>query len=160
MIFRDYVRREDPENIGDLVRAAGIFKPSEIRVAVELAEECLLRGPVCGYYFAFYPETAAPAGYICYGPVPCAERRFDLYWIAVHPQHRRTGLGKALMKKAEEEIRRMSGTRIYIDTSSRKEYLPARRLYTACGYSSAAELNDFYGLEDNKIIYLKILGNG
>lgn len=131
---------------------------AEIDVAVELVEERLSKGESSGYYFVFAEQGGRVVGYTCFGPIPCTIASFDLYWIAVHDSCRGQGVGKALMRKSEESIAAMGGTRVYIETSSRAQYVPTRQFYFACGYQEAAILADFYAPGDGKVIYLKVLG--
>ena len=49
-------------------------------------------------------------------------------------------------------------TRVYVETSTRPQYLPTRAFYLACGYELAAELVDFYAPGDGKAVFLKVLG--
>ena len=131
---------------------------AEIDVAVELVEERLSKGESSGYYFVFAEQGGRVVGYTCFGPIPCTIASFDLYWIAVHDSCRGQGIGKALMRKSEELIAAMGGTRVYIETSFRAQYVPTRQFYFACGYQEAAVLADFYAPGDGKVIYLKVLG--
>jgi hypothetical protein len=48
-------------------------------------------------------------------------------------------------------------TRVYVETSTRAQYVPTRSFYLACGYDLTAELTDFYAPGDGKAIFLKVL---
>ena len=61
------------------------------------------------------------------------------------------------MALAETEIVKAGGTRVYVDTSSRKQYAPTRTFYERVGYSKDALLEDFYAPGDGKVIYVKVL---
>ena len=71
------------------------------------------------------------AGYTCFGPIPATLASFDLYWIAVHPDLHGRGLGARLLAESERRIAWQGGGRIYVDTSSRREYAPAHAFYIA-----------------------------
>jgi len=81
----------------------------------------------------------------------------DLYWIAVHLDRQGRGLGRALLDAAETWIAREGRTRVYLETSTRPQYVPTRAFYLRCGYAIAAELVDFYAPGDGKAIFLKVL---
>ena len=49
---------------------------------------------------------------------------------------------------------------MYVDTSTRPDYLPTRRFYERNGYTLAASLPDFYDTGDGKAIYCKVLEAG
>ncbi len=82
---------------------------------------------------------------------------FDLYWIAVRKDLCGRGLGKALLLETEKLISATGGRRIYVDTSSRKQYPADPQFLRKLRLSSVSFLEDFYAQGDGKIIYLKIL---
>jgi ribosomal protein S18 acetylase RimI-like enzyme len=154
--------REEPvptdiDDIVSIVRSTGFFNAEELDVAAELVEERLARGMASGYFFLFLELSKKVTGYSCFGPIPGTLTSFDLYWIAVHNESRGMGLGKIIMERSENEIARMNGNRIYVETSSKELYIPTRKFYEGCGYRVEAVLKDFYAPEDDKIIYVKVL---
>jgi len=155
--FRDEVRPADREIVRAIVAATGFFTPAEVEVAVELVGDRLREGPASGYHFLFAEEQGTTRGYVCYGPIPCTQASYDLYWIAVEPSRRGKGLGKALLVEAERRIRAMGGRRVYIETSNRAQYGSTRGFYQRCGYHPEAILKDFYAPGDDKVTYVKIL---
>jgi GNAT superfamily N-acetyltransferase len=155
MELRRGVHSTDPAAVELLVRATGVFSPPEIAVARELVEERLSRGAASGYEFLFAEDEQGLLGYACWGPIPCTERSYDLYWIAVRPERQRDGVGRRILALAEGEIARAGGSRIYVETSTRAAYDPTRAFYERCGYARAATLDDFYAPGDGKAVYLK-----
>lgn len=155
--FRSELRREDLAAVRAIVTSTGFFHPPEIEVAVELAEERLAKGAASGYHFLFPVETDPPPAYACYGPVPATTGSFDLYWIAVHAEHRGRGLGRRLLAATEQTIAAAGGERIWVETSSRELYAPTRDFYRACGYEETARLEDFYARDDSKVVFVKRL---
>jgi GNAT superfamily N-acetyltransferase len=155
--YRNQVRPEDRQAVRAILESTGFFYPEEIAVAEELVEERLQRGPASGYHFEFAEVGGQVAAYTCYGPIACTRASFDLYWIGVHQGHRRAGLGRRLLARAEEKIRSLGGRRVYVETSSRAQYDPTRAFYLACGYRLEAQLEDFYAPGDGKTIFLKVL---
>lgn len=155
--YRDYLLPSDSEKVCAIVRSSGFFSPQETDVAVELVKEREAKGPSCGYFFLFAEMGGDVAGYTCFGPIPCTNESFDIYWIAVSESLRRSGLGSELLKRTEEKIRDMGGRRIYVETSSRAQYHPTHAFYRRCGYREAAVLEHFYSPGDHKIIFLKVL---
>jgi ribosomal protein S18 acetylase RimI-like enzyme len=155
--FRWALRREDPERIRQLVAATGFFSPEEQQIAIELAEERFAKGVASGYEFVTAERHGKLVGYACYGPIAGTKSSHDLYWIAVHPELQGHGLGQRIMELAETEIGKAGGTRVYVDTSSRKQYASTRAFYERAGYTRAALLEDFYAPGDGKVIYVKVL---
>ncbi len=157
IIWREEPQPSDTERIREIVVSTGFFSESEIDVAVELVQERLSKGPASGYHFIFAEADKRVIGYSCYGPIPCTIESYDIYWIAVEEGLRGSGLGRKILKRVEKKIRDTGGKRIYVETSSREQYLPTRSFYLHCGYKVEATLEDFYSPGDSKIIYLKVL---
>lgn len=158
LIFRETLRENDTEAVREIVKSSGFFYPDEVEVAVELVRENLDKGPeLSGYHFVIAESEEKVLGYTCFGPIPCTKNRYDLYWIAVDNQCRHLGIGKKLIKETEAKIKALGGQKIYIETSSRDQYLATRRFYLACDYQVEALLKEFYDQGDDKVIYLKSL---
>ena len=155
--YRTALAPADAIAIEALVRKVGNFHPSEIAIARELADERLQKGAASGYEFIIAEESGRMIGYLCWGPTPCTKGRFDVYWIAVDPKARRSGVGAELHRRAEASIAALGGQRIYIETSSTAPYEAARKFYERMGYSQAARLADFYADGDDKVLFVKEL---
>jgi ribosomal protein S18 acetylase RimI-like enzyme len=155
--WREEPRPGDVEAVRALVARVGVFSPAEVEIAAELVEERLRSGLASGYHFVFADQRDGLAGYTCFGPIPATRSSFDLYWIAVHPDLQGSGLGARLLAESERRIAAQGGGRVYVDTSSRREYTPAHALYTRAGYREAARLLDFYSPGDAKLIFEKVL---
>lgn len=156
-LVRHDVRIEDRDAVARIVTATGFFRDDEIAVAVELIDERLAKGEPSGYHFVFAEIDGSVAGYACFGQIPCTLWSYDLYWIAVDPAYQKHGLGRLLLQASEKQIHDQGGRRVYIETSGKPQYLPTRAFYERCGYHIDAELADFYGSGDSKIIYVKVL---
>lgn len=157
LAFRHDTTPGDRDTVRRLVAATGFFRDDEVDVAVELVDERLVKGPASGYHFVFAELGGETAGYACYGPIACTVWSYDLFWIAVDPDFQRHGLGKALVLESERQIREAGGRRVYIETSGKPQYQPTRGFYERCGYAFDAELPEFYGPGDAKIVYVKAL---
>ena len=153
--FRFDVRDSDQHAVRSIIQRTGFFRPDEVDVAVELVDEHLHRGVAAGYHFVFAEIEGRVVGYACYGPIACTVASFDLYWIAVDPEHQRIGLGGLLMQAVETQIAATGGRRIYIDTSGQPKYAPTRGFYERHGFRCEARLVDFYAPGDDRIIYAK-----
>lgn len=157
MFFRNDVLPADRDAVARIVAATGFFRDDEIAVAVELVDERLAKGEASGYHFVFAEVDGVVAGYACYGAIACTIWSYDLYWIAVDPAYQGHGLGRSLLDESERRIRERGGRRVYIETSGKPQYLPTRGFYERCGYRIEAELAEFYGPNDPKIVYVKAL---
>lgn len=157
MSVRGALRAGDVEAIGKLVAGCGVFSPAEVEIAIEVAAAGLSAGAASGYHFLLCDGPSGLAGYSAFGPIPATAASFDLYWIAVERGAQRAGLGSRLLAASEARAAALGCRRIYVDTSGRADYAPARAFYERCGYRREAVLADFYGPGDAKVIYVKVL---
>jgi GNAT superfamily N-acetyltransferase len=157
MVFRTEVEPQDRERVREIVTSTGFFHPYEIDIAIELVDERLAKGEASGYHFLFAEENGRTVGYTAFGPIACTQASYDLFWIVVHGDCRGKGVGKMLMARSEEIMRKMGALRVYIETSSREIYFPTRAFYLACDYRQETILEDFYGPGDDKVIFVKAL---
>ncbi len=157
MILREELKAGDDYRIRRLAAATGFFYDDEVLIAGELAEERLAKGEASGYRFVLAEEEGQLLGYVCFGLIPCTRASYDLYWIAVRPDQQGRGLGRQLLREAEERIRLDGGRRVYIETSMRLKFAPTRAFYQSCGYRQEAVFADFYDRGDDKAVYCKVL---
>ena len=105
--FREHTKQKDIESVERVVRATGVFSAPEIAIARELVEENLAKGDaVSGYRFIIADGRDGIDGYTCYGPISGTEHRYELYWIAVRPDTRGTGLARRLLNATEDAVRK------------------------------------------------------
>ena len=155
--MRTEVRQSDAAAVRDIVASTGFFSPAEIEIAVELIEDRIAKLERSDYHFIFAEAGGRAIGYACYGEIAGTVGSYDLYWIAVHHDHRGRGFGKSLMEQSEILMAARGGRRVYVETSSRAQYEPTRQFYLKCGYAIDATLADFYAPGDGKVIFVKAL---
>lgn len=151
------MRAADVLLVREIVKTTGFFHDEEIEIAVELVEERLKKGQASGYEFIFLEFEDWPVAYSCYGLIPLTKSSYDLYWIAVHSDHRSKGLGKILLTETENDIKARRGTAIYTETSSRDLYIPTRQFYLRNGYNLKAQFEDYYDKGDDLVYFVKKL---
>jgi D-alanine-D-alanine ligase len=148
----------DPERIAALCAATGFFTAGEVAVARELAEDRLAHGAASSYRFLLAEQPhGLLLGYACYGPTPCTESAWDLYWIVVHPAAQGAGLGRSLLDRVAEAVRAGGGTALYAETAGKPAYAPTRAFYARSGFHAVATVPDFYARGDAKLILLRAL---
>ena len=150
--------KEDGQQIHSINASTGVFSPEEVECVDELWDEYQVEGPEnSGYYFIVEKEEGQVLGYACYGPRALTDRTYDLYWIAVGPNARRGGVGRALLAATEEAVRKLGGRLLILETSGLPKYEPTRAFYHATGYTLEATLKDFYSDGDDLVIFTKRL---
>jgi GNAT superfamily N-acetyltransferase len=153
--FRMEVYPSDVEVVRDIVVSTGFFRDDEVHVAVSLVEERVKTGKASGYEFIFLEMDGKPVAYSCFGIIPCSLLSYDLYWIVTHHDYRGKGLGSILLKETENQIAKMGGKAVYVETSSKEHYLPTQRFYEKNAYDLKARFIDFYDFGDDKLVYVK-----
>jgi ribosomal protein S18 acetylase RimI-like enzyme len=158
----------DREQVHTILIRTGFFSEAEIEVAMELVDIFLAR-PGQKDYFVYVAESVGSAknpstgtqicGYLCFGPTPLTAGTYDLYWIAVHPEFQNQGIGKKMLTFLEQEVARLQGRLIIIETSSQNKYASTQAFYLHSGYQLAAQIKDFYQPGDDRMIYSKYIKN-
>ena len=141
-----------------ILRHTPEFKPYEVAVAEEVIDGYLQDPKGTGYFALTAESDGKVAGYVCYGQTPCTAGTWDIYWIAVSGESRGQGIGSALTKAAEADIKKAQGRLIMIETSSQPIYENTRRFYLGQKYEQVARIPDFYAPGDDLLIMQKRLG--
>jgi len=144
----------DRGRIEAITRAVGLFRDDEIPVALEVFDGAVAGSP--DYLALGAAVDGRLAGWICWGPTPCTQGTYDLYWMAVDPARQGAGIGTALVAAME---RRLAGAArlVIVETAGRPDYAPTRAFYHARGYRQAAVIPDFYAPGDDQVVYTKQL---
>lgn len=102
-------------------------------------------------------DNTTVVGYVCHGPTPMTESAWDLYWIATDQDYRRKGIGSALLRAMETEIKGLQGNLIRVETSTTDGYGEAHRFYALHGYPEICRIANFYKPGDDLILLAKYL---
>jgi N-acetylglutamate synthase-like GNAT family acetyltransferase len=151
------VKFEDIEDVTDIVRSTGFFREDEVLVARELVDERYHKGKESGYEFIFAEVDGRTIAYSCFGLIPCTLKSYDLYWIATHNDFRGKGIGRIILKKTEEAVIQTGGKTVYVETSSKEQYISTRVFYEKNNYILKARFEDFYDIGDDKCVYIKVV---
>lgn len=148
--------KQDNKQIQEITETAGVFNREEIDCVREIFEEYLQYGAEeTGYNFIVEREADKILGFACYGVRDLADNVYDLYWIAVHPDARRSGVGRKLLTASEEAVRNSGGRMLIAETSGTASYESTRKFYTDMGYTAEAVIKDFYSKGDDLTIFIK-----
>lgn len=151
----------DRSGVFRILESAGNFTPEEVATALELIDEWLELGEHSGYLTYVLEdqgeEESKVWGYVCFGPAPLTESTFDLYWIAVDKAKHRSGVGKKLLKFAEDEVLRRGGKLLLVETSSQETYGGTVAFYEKTGYDMVGKIKDYYKTGDDKLVFVKRL---
>ena len=153
----------DRARIEALAVAAQMFGPEEVGFLGEMLEQhqASVEGRE-GWLVARAPNGTV-LGATHFAPEPFADRMWNLYFIVVDPELHGQGLGQALMHEVELRLRARGeelARTLIVETSSTARYERTRRFYRQLGYDEEARIRQFYGPEDDKIVFWKALGDG
>jgi D-alanine-D-alanine ligase len=146
--------RADRGRIEAITRSAGLFREDEIPVALEVFDEGLSGSPGNTYSLLGAELDGRVVGWICWGPTPCTQGTFDLYWMAVEPELQGTGIGTTLLREMERRLADQARL-IVVETAGRPEYAGTRAFYAARGYSPVSVIPDFYAPGDDQVVFVK-----
>jgi ribosomal protein S18 acetylase RimI-like enzyme len=150
----------DVAQIRDLAVDNAIFAPEDLGGLDETLTG-YLGGSLAGHEWIVAEASAGViAGAAYYAPEPFADRVWNLYFLAVHPARHRTGIGHALVAHVERSLCGAGDTVarvLIVETSSTDPYQQARRFYAREGFDQEAVIREFYGPDDNKIVFWKRL---
>lgn len=121
-------------DLGDVIaieRASFTFPWSPSFFAQELKVSCARS------HLAVVDER--PVGYIIYWRLP---QEVDIHNLAVHPAHRRRGIGKLLLETVVEEARGQGAARVTLEV--RKSNDAAQRLYHSLGFIARGVRKGYY----------------
>lgn len=102
----------------------------------------------------------AIAGAAYVAPEPFADRLWNLYFLAVRPDRHGAGVGTHLIARVEGDLVALgeAAARILVvETSSTLQYEQARSFYRARGFDEEARIREFYGPDDDKVVFWKRL---
>ena len=154
------LRPGDRPELLEIMESSGAFRPEEIAVGLELVDETLNPGPSTDYRWWIAEGAGQVLGFACFGPVPMTEGTFDLYWIAVAPEARGTGVAAGIEEAVADSVRSLGGYWLVAETSSTAPYLPAHAFYARRGYRLLGRIEDYYRPGDDRLIFGKRLDQG
>jgi ribosomal protein S18 acetylase RimI-like enzyme len=146
---------KDKHHVMHILQNTPEFLPPEVVIAEELIDAFLEDEKTSGYYIYIAEHEGEIAGYVCYGNTPLTEATWDLYWIAVANNKQGFGIGRMLMKHAEDDIKRMHGRLVMVETSGKAEYNKTRQFYEKLNYQKMCQIPDYYAPGDGLVLYSK-----
>lgn len=153
------LKLSDRESIVNILNKIKNFNQGDINVALELIDIVINFPQQKDYLIFVYEEEEKVLGYHCIGKRPLTDAVYDLYWIVVDPDASGKGIGKSLIKHAEQLVREQNGRWVLAETSSKESYEATREFYFRNEFTILAEIKDFYSLGDSLLIFGKYLSN-
>ncbi len=140
--------------------ATGLFTHEEVSIFDEM-----LVGAIDGLrpddaWLILEDDLDRVVGAAYYAPEPFSDRLWNLYFLGVRPDHQGAGGGRALVDAVEAELRAKGTDQarvLLIETSGQPGFEATRQFYRSLGFDEEARIRQFYGPDDDKIVYWKSL---
>ncbi len=147
----------DAASIEKILKKIPTFTENEVDVAMELVNIAASNTLQEDYNIFVFEEEGKILGYHCTGKRPLTDAVYDLYWIVADPESKIKGVGKSLIDHAEKFVTENNGRWFLAETSSKESYSATRNFYLRNNFSIIAQINDFYSVGDDLIIFGKYL---
>jgi GNAT superfamily N-acetyltransferase len=149
------VKPADVKVIEKILKKIPQFTENEVGVAMELVNISANNSSQADYNVFVYEADEKILGYHCTGRRPLTDGVYDLYWIVADPDANIKGIGTKLVEHADMFVTENKGRWLLAETSSRDIYDRTRNFYLRNKFSIVAQINDFYSVGDNLIVFGK-----
>ncbi len=153
------IKQSDKNVLEEMLNNILSFTQDEVSVAMELINIAVTITGQTDYNIFVYEDKNKILGYHCTGKRPLTDAVYDLYWIVVDVNYQGKGIGKKLLQHAENFINEQKGRWLLIETSSKDNYKKTRNFYLKNDFKIISQINDFYNINNNLIIYGKKFRN-
>ena len=151
---------DDLERIKEIAVAAEMFSVEEAEFFDEMFNGALDNSLEDHQWLVAETSDGAVVSAAQFAPEPFADRMWNLYFIAVDPEHQGSGIGSALMAHVEADLAARGedhARTLVVETSSTDQYARTREFYAGIGYDEEARIREFYGPGDHKVVFWKKL---
>ena len=142
-----------------LLETSGLFAPDESAEVGGMAVAYLDGSLGSDHCWVIDDEADAgtPLAVAYYAPERMTDGTWNLYLIAVHPDHQGQGRGAQLLRYVEQALAARGERILLVETSGLPSFERTRAFYRKCGYDEEARIRDFYSAGQDKIIFRKAL---
>ncbi len=146
----------DRQAIMAIAEAVDLFSPQELEELGGMLGEYFENNLGSDRFWITY-DDGTPLGVAYYAPEPYAYGTWNLYFIAVHPNHQGKGFGSKLLRYVEQMLTERGERLLLVETSGLPNFERTRAFYRKHGYNEEARIREFYRAGENKIIFRKAL---
>ncbi len=159
----DHIRtanRDDLEPIKAIAVTTGLFTVEDVAIFDEMLLAAIDGLKPDDAWLILEDEQGQVAGAAYYAPEPFSDRLWNLYFLGVRPDQQGKGGGKVLVDAVETELRTKGSDQarvLLIETSGMPSFEATRQFYRNLGFDEEARIRQFYGPDDDKIVFWKSL---
>lgn len=151
---------QDSDAIKALAVESGLFSEDDVGFFDEILEGTF-EGSMPGHSWRVAQgEDGSCHAAAYFAPEPFADRMWNLYFLAVAPARHGQGLGRALVEHIEADLCRRGEDQartLVVETSSTDVFATTRSFYVRRGFVEEARIRQFYGPDDDKVVFWKSL---
>jgi ribosomal protein S18 acetylase RimI-like enzyme len=152
--------RDDADAAKVLAVASGLFAEDELGGFGEMLSGCFDGSLDDHSWLVHEGDDGEVVGAAYYAPEPFSDRMWNLYFLAVMPEHQGSGTGGVLIEHVEQTLRDAGENHdrvLIVETSDLDRFEPTREFYRKHGFDEEARIRQFYGPDDDKIVFWKSL---
>ena len=142
----------DFDSLIALATASGLFEPDQTEILAGM-----LRFPNEDDVWFTDDDGRGPVGVAYLAPEKMTHGTWNLYWIAVHPNHQRSGRGKAILEHVENWLAGKKQRILLVETAGIDDFEYVRKFYANNGFEAEARIRDFYDPGVDKVVFRKVL---
>ncbi len=146
---------EDKEHLLEIAAASGLFESEHLGELAGMLTTHFDDGT--GDIWLTSEADQKPIGVAYVAPERMTHGTWNLYWIAVHPDHQRKGQGKALLAHVEKLLAERGVRVLLVETAGTDDFDYVRAFYAKSGYHEEARIREFYEAGVDKVVYRKAL---
>jgi ribosomal protein S18 acetylase RimI-like enzyme len=154
------IRAVTPDDVPDVVALAvdsELFPPEEAGAVEALMAGFFGARAGDGHACLVDEGDGALRAVAYYQPVAGTDRAWELLMIGVHRSRHRTGLGRVLLGRVEDDLRARGQRLLVVLTSADPAFARARAFYAALGYDEEARVRDYYADGDDMVLFRRAL---
>ncbi|MGK7935515.1 MAG: N-acetyltransferase family protein, partial [Xenococcaceae cyanobacterium] len=133
----------DRQAIMAIAEAVDLFSPQELEELGGMLGEYFENNLDSDRFWITY-DDGTPLGVAYYAPEPYAYGTWNLYFIAVHPNHQGKGFGSKLLRYVEQMLTERGERLLLVETSGLPNFERTRAFYRKHGYNEEARIREFY----------------
>ncbi len=151
------IRLATPDEIPELIalaEATGLFEPEQLDELTQMLRQYFSNTKESSdLWFTYWENKPVAVAYVA--PERMTQATWNLYLIAVHPDHQRKGYGKALLQYVEQILVSRGERILLVETSGTDEFAYVRAFYRNNGYEEEARIREFYAPGVDKVVFRK-----
>lgn len=139
-----------------LAEATGLFESDQIeKLAQMLNQHFSNETDSQGIWLTDYDNEPVGVAYVA--PERMTDGTWNLYLIAIHPNHQKQGRGAVLLRYVEQMLAERGERVLLVETSGTDDFEYVRAFYRNNDYVEEARIRDFYTDGVDKIVFRKSL---